>query len=226
MKKQVVVIGLGRFGESLARSLSSFGHDVLALDTSEERVKNASTQVTHAVQADATNETALNELGVRNYDVAIVAIGSDLQTSALATILLKKLGIPYLIARANNVFHGEILSKIGADKVVLPEREMGYEVANEVRLGGVSGYMSVAPGYGIARMEVPADSVGKTLSELGFERWGKEGVSTLLIHRGKRITVTPRLDEAIESGDILVVAGSDDRLEAFCAKMAASRESK
>jgi trk system potassium uptake protein TrkA len=118
MKKQIVVIGLGQFGTSLATTLACLGHDVLALDRNEKEVQNVASQVTHAVQVDATNETLLKELGVGNFDIAIVGIGSRIESSVLATILVKKLGVPYVIARADSELHGSILEKIGADRVV------------------------------------------------------------------------------------------------------------
>lgn len=219
MKRQVIVIGLGRFGESVARSLTKIGHDVLAVDASEQKVQNISAEVTHAVHADATNEQALEELGASNFDIAIVAIGTDVQSSVLTTILLKTLGIPYVIARANNKLHGEILRKIGADKVVFPENEMGDRVAHEVRLGGVSSYLPITSGYGIARIEIPENLKGKNLAELGFGRGAKEGVSMLLTQRGNEIKVAPSLSENVQTGDVLVISGSDDRLESFLAKM-------
>src|SRR4030042_3673460 len=135
MKKQIIVVGLGRFGISLAANISRMGHDVLALDTDEQKVQSASGQATHTVQADATNESVLRELGVGNFDIAIVAIGTSVQNSVLATILLKRLGVPYVIARANSDLHGEILDKIGADRGVYPEHQMGEKGAHEAILG-------------------------------------------------------------------------------------------
>jgi len=217
MKKQVVVIGLGRFGIGLAKSLSNSGHDVLALDVNEQKIQEAASQITHVVHADATSETALSELEVGNFDVAAVAIGSDIQSSVLSTILVKKLGVPHIIARANNALHGEILSKIGADKVVFPEADTGDRVAHGVRLGNVLDYLSVVEGYGIVSVGAPAEFDGRTLAELGFGPKGKEHIAVLLIKRGNDIIVTPSLTEHIRSDDILVIGGRDDSLEAFLA---------
>lgn len=219
MKKQIVVVGLGRFGLSLANSLSSSGHDVLALDTDERQVQSASAQITHAVHADATNEAVLNELGVRNFDIAVVAIGSDIQSSVLATILLKRLGIPCVIARANNTLHGDILSRIGADKVVFPEYETGNRVAHEIRLGNVSDYLPVASGYGITRIDAQEKLVGQTLAELGFGPKAKESVAVLLLRRGNEVLVAPSLSETVKSGDMLIVAGTDDKLAALLGRI-------
>ena len=124
--KQFVIIGIGRFGGAVAETLSELGHEVLAIDTDEEAIQKISDKVTHAVTADATDESVLKSLGVRNFDVAVVAIGSDIQSSILITLMLKELGVRYVVAKAQNELHARVLMKIGADKIVFPEREMGY----------------------------------------------------------------------------------------------------
>lgn len=218
MKKQIVIVGLGRFGMSLATTLSAIGHDVLALDTDDQKVQSASGKTTHTVQADATDETVLRELGIGNFDIAIVAIGSAIQDSVLATILLKRLDIPYIIARANTDLHGAILDKIGADKVVYPERQMGESVAHEAILGDVAEYMPVVPGYGIARVQAQPKFIGQTLSELGIGPKGKWGVAALIIQREKDVIVTPNQNETIRQGDIIIMAGNDDKLADFLSR--------
>ena len=218
MKKQVVVIGMGRFGTSVATRLCSMGHSVLVLDRSEAKVQSLAQQVTHAVRAEATNEEALKELGISNFDVGIVAIGTDIKSSVLTTILLKRIGLPYVIARANDELHGAILEKIGADAVTYPERAMGISVANWVTLLDVSDYMPITDGYGIARLTAPPNIVGEKLSELGLGRAGKWDVAVLLIQRPKEIVVTPGQGQKIEEGDVLVLAGEDDKMEKFLAE--------
>jgi len=213
MKKQIVVIGLGRFGTSLATTLISMGHDVLAIDKNEQRVQNISTQITHAVQADATNETILKELDIGNYDIAVVSIGTAVESSVLSTILLKNLGVRYVIARANSDLHGSILEKIGADTVVYPEREMGTSLAQVVTLSGVSDYMSIAQGYGVSKLRVPKYLTGVTLSDVGFGVKGKFEVAVLLILREAEVLITPAQAEVIKPGDILILAGQDDNIE-------------
>jgi len=213
MKKQIVIIGLGRFGVSIAKTLYTIGHDVLAIDTDEKIVQSVAAEITHAIQADGTNETVLRELGIGNFDIAIVSIGSAVEASVLSTILLKKLGVPYVIARADNELHGSILEKIGADKVVYPEQEMGARVAQMITLAEVSYYMPLVPGYGVARMTAPSYLVGEKLSDLGFGPKGKWEVAVVLILREKEIIVTPSQQEIIRGGDILVVAGNNDNLE-------------
>jgi trk system potassium uptake protein TrkA len=215
MKKQVLIVGLGRFGVSLATTFFTMGHDVLAMDVDEKKVQAVSSQITHAVQADATDEAVLRELGVGNFDVAIVTMGEAIQNSVLSTILLKKLGVPYVIARAENDLHGSILDKIGADRVVFPEREMGIRVAHGLTLRDVQDYIPIAPSYGVAKLEVLPSFVGKSLADLEFGRGGRWGLAVLLIQRGKGVIVTPDRSEVLKQGDILIVAGNDDKLEQF-----------
>ena len=224
MKKQVAVIGMGRFGTSVASTLCAMGHDVLALDRSESKIQSVAQQVTHTVQADATNETVLTELGLSNFEVAIVAIGTDIKSSVLSTILLKKIGIPYVIARANDDLHGSILEKIGADAVTYPEREMGIRIARGVTLLAVSDYMSISEGYGIARLTAPEYLVGEKLSDLGFGYKGKWETAVLLIQRADEIIVTPTPGTKIESGDMLVLAGNNEKLEKLLTEARKNRE--
>ncbi len=212
MKKQVAVIGLGRFGVSLASTLTSIGHEVLALDIDEKNVQEVAAQTTHAVQADATNEAALRQLGIGNFDIAIVTM-SEIEQSVLSTILLKKLGVRYVIARAENELHGSILGKIGADKVVYPEREMGIGIAYVLTLGDVIDYIPVTAGYGVVKILASPYFIGKTLAELGFGPHGKWEVVVLLIQHKQDVVISPRSTEVINPADVLVVAGNWDRLE-------------
>jgi trk system potassium uptake protein TrkA len=215
MKKQVLIVGLGRFGTSLATALFNMGHDVLAIDNDEKRVQSVAAQITHALQADATDEAVLKELAVGSFDVAIVTMGEAIQNSVLCTILLKKLGVPYVIARAENELHGSILEKIGADKVVYPEREMGTMLAHGLTLSDVDDYIPVASNYGVSKLSALPYFVGKTLSELELGRKGKWGLAVLLIKRGKEVIVTPAMEEKVREDDVLILAGGDDKLEQF-----------
>jgi trk system potassium uptake protein TrkA len=224
MKKQIAVIGLGRFGMSLANTLYSMGHDVLAIDLDEKKIHNVASQITHAVQADATNETILKDLGIDGFDIAVVAIGTAVESSVLSTILLKKLGVPYVIARANSELHGSILEKIGANTVVYPEHEMGTRTAQIVTLSYVWDYMSVTKGYGIAKLSAPDYLEGQSLSDVGFGPRGKWGVAVLLIQRAEEVIVTPGQGEVIRPYDALIVAGSDDKLERLLAEASKSKQ--
>jgi trk system potassium uptake protein TrkA len=209
----VAVIGLGRFGVSLSKALYEIGHDVLAIDSSNKVVQSIASKVTHAVQADVTDESVLRDLGLGNFDIAIVTIGSEIQSSVLATILLKKLGVPYVIARAENDLHGTILEKIGADKVIYVEQEMGYKLAHGLTLTEVSDYISIAASYGVVKLTAPHWFVGRSLSELEIGRKGKWNVAIFLIKREKELIIWPEQGEIIRPNDILILAGKDEDLE-------------
>jgi trk system potassium uptake protein len=213
MKRQVAILGLGRFGVGLANTLLSMGYDVLAMDVDEKRVQAIAPTITRAVQADGTDEAVLKELGVDKFDVAIVAMGSDIENSVLSTILLRKLGVRYVVARADNDLHGSILDKIGADKVIYPEREMGNRVAHGLMLTQVLDYMPVAPAYGVAKVSPPNSFIGRTLSELGLGREGKWGIAVLMIHREREVIVTPDRMEVIRAEDTLLLSGNDLKIE-------------
>ena len=213
MKKQAVVIGLGRFGSSIARELYQIGHDVLGIDQDERSVQDMLGHVTYAVKAEATNEAVLKELGVSNFDVAVVAIGSDVQASILVTILLKDLGIPFIVGRAINELHGNALDRIGADKVVYPEQEMGRRLAHIGFEPGVLDSMEVAPNYGIIKLRPPEHLVKRTLEEAGLAGpRDKYGVAVLALRRGREYFLVPAKDEEIRPGDVLIVAGNNEQL--------------
>lgn len=212
MKKQIVVIGLGRLGASLASTLCEIGHEVLALDSDESLVQQIASQVTHAAQVDPTNEAALRELGIGNFDIAIVTM-PEIEQSVLSALLVKKLGIPYVIARATNELHGSILEKIGVNKVVHPDRQMGSGIAYVLTLGDVIDYIPVTKSYGAIKMSPPPFFTGKSLADLGFGRLGKLKVVVLLLIRKHDIIVSPANTETIQPDDVLVVAGNWDQLE-------------
>jgi len=213
-KKQVVVIGLGRFGSGVARSLYNLGHDVLAMDVNEDRVQNMMGQVTYPVSGNATNETVLKELGVPDYDAAVVAVGSDIPGSVMACVLLKTMDIPYIVARATNELHGITLERIGVDKVIHPESEMGVRLAHNLFNPNLQEYLEMAPNFGLSRMKVAPQFVDKSLKELGFSSpRDKYGLAVLAIRRGKDVTLNPDIDDRLRSGDMLILAGRDELLE-------------
>lgn len=212
MRMQVAVLGLGRFGSRVATTLHDAGHDVLAIDMDEKRVQEMAARVTHAVQADATSESVLTELGLSDFEVAVVAMGSAIESSVLCTILLRKIGVTYVIARADHDLHGSILERIGANRVVYPEQEMGERVAHEVVLRAVKDYMPLGVGHGISSLMSPKYLVGYTLGDLGFGPSGKADISVLLIQRGEEYVVSPSMDEKVVVGDVLILLGRDDSL--------------
>ena len=212
MRKQVAVLGLGRFGSRVATTLHDAGHDVLAIDMDEKRVQEMAAHVTHAVQADATSESVLTELGLPDFEVAVVAMGSAIESSVLCTILLRKIGVTYVIARADHDLHGSILERIGANRVVYPEQEMGERVAHEVVLRVVKDYMPLGVGQGISSLMSPKYLVGHTLGDLGFGPSGKANIAVLLIQRGEEFVVSPSMSEKVVVGDVLILMGQDDSL--------------
>jgi len=182
------------------------------MDVDEKRVDGISSHVTHAVQGDATNEATLKDLGIGDFKIVVVAMGSTIENSVLSTLLLKKLGVRYVIARAVSDLHGDILQKIGADQVVFPQRDMGRRAAHGVLLIDVLDYMSVTQRYGISRVRALPYFVGKNLGELGFGRKGERGVAVLLIQREKEIIVAPAEKEIVRFDDVLVVGADDENL--------------
>ena len=218
MKKQVAVIGLGRFGSSLARTLHEAGHEVLAIDKNEARVQEIADSVTHAVQADATNESVLTELGLKDFDVAMVAMGAAIESSVLCTILLRNLGVTYVVARGDHDLHASILRKIGANWVVMPEREKGVDVAHVIALREVRDYMWLDESNGISRLMSPKYMVGRTLDDLGFGPAGEAMIAVLALQRGESLTISPPMDEEVQVGDRLILCGSDDKLERLLEK--------
>lgn len=213
MKKQVVVVGLGRFGTSVARELYQTGHDVLAIDLEESNVQELLGSVTYAVKADATNESVLAELGVSNFDVGIVGIGSDMQASIVVAVLLKSQGVPFIIARAATDVHGATMERVGVDKVVYPEQEMGRRLAHTEFNPGELDYMEIAPSIGISKLRPPGSIMKQTLEEAGLAGpRDKHGVSVMAMRRGRDVLLGPSKDEEIKPGDVLIVAGRNEQL--------------
>ncbi len=210
-KKDFLVIGLGRFGESVARSLVERGYEVLAVDFDEEIVREISAVVTHAVQADATDESALESIGARNFDVAIVAIGDNVHANTLVTLLLKEMGIPCVISKAKSVIHGKILKKVGADRVVFPEWDMGNRLANSLLTPNVQDYLELDPNYSILEIKAKKNWLGKTLGELNFR--SRFGINVVAILKNGGINPSPVAEDKVVEGDILVVIGHNDDLE-------------
>lgn len=209
--KQFAVIGMGRFGSSVAVTLSKMGYDVLAVDTNEDRVNRVTDDVTYAVQVDAMDEHSLKSLGIRNFDVVIVAIGQDVQSNILVTLMLKEMGVKKVVAKAQNSLHGKVLEKIGTDMVVYPERDMGVRVAHALVSKNILDQINLSPEYSIVELITPEEFVGKSLLEAGFRR--EYGVNILAIRRGKDIIISPGARESIRDGDILVAIGRNDQLK-------------
>ena len=214
MKQQVVVIGLGRFGTNVVQSLYNLGHDVLAIDKREDRVQNVMGQATYALAADATNETVLRELGIPDYDAAVVAIGSDIVPSIMASVLLKDIEVPYVVSRAYNELHGNTLERIGVDKVIHAESEMGVRLAHSLFNPNVQEYLELTPNFGISTMRVPSRFVNMSLKELGFSSpRDRYGLAVLAVKRGREVTLNPDTDDRLREDDWLVLAGRGELLD-------------
>lgn len=208
--KQFVVIGLGRFGLSVAKTLYDLGNDVLAIDMDEDLVQEISDNVTHAVQVDATDENALRSLGIRNFDVAVVTIGANIQASVMVTLLVKELGVKYIIAKGNSDLHAKVLYKIGADKVVLPEKDMGVRVAHNLVSPSILDCIELSADYSIMEVKALEEWKGKNLSELKLR--SEYGINVVAIKKGDEINISPSADDKVESGDVIVAIGSSEEL--------------
>lgn len=209
--KQFLVLGLGRFGKSIAKTLCELGHEVLAIDEDEELVQSIAPHVTQAMQLDATDEALLATLGVNNFDAAVVSIGQNTRDSILVCVLLKELGVPYLIAKANDDLHGKVLRKIGVDRIIFPERDMGVRVARSILMPNVLELMNLSDDYQIMEIRVPDKWVGNSIIGLNVRR--HFGVNILAIHRQGRFLVSPAPDLLFEMDDTLLVMGKKDDID-------------
>lgn len=210
--KSYVVIGLGRFGSEVARQLYSLGCDVLAIDTQSEIVQQIAGDVTHAVVADSQDKEVLRALGVSDFDCAVVAIGEGLAASVLTTMNLKELGIEHIVCKAHDETHRRVLEKLGADRVVIPEKEHAVRVARSLASHNVLDYIELSPDYGIIEVPAPKNWVGKSLKDLNVR--AKLGVNIIAVERGGKTHVSPAADFVILEGDIPVILGDTVALEA------------
>lgn len=206
--KQFVIIGLGRFGSNMAKALYKMGYEVLAVDRSAEKVQDFSDEVTHVVQADATDEGALRALGILNFDVVVVAIGEDVQANIMATLQLKEIGAKYIVATARNNLQAKLLEKIGADRVVSPERDMARRVAYNLASTSVMDYIELSPKFSIVEITVPKAFYDKTLVDADIR--AKYGINVVAIKRGDNLIISPLPSEKLLKNDIAIVVGSNE----------------
>jgi trk system potassium uptake protein TrkA len=209
-KKQYAVIGMGRFGSTVAKALTDMGFEVLAIDSNEQRIQDVVNTVTHAVSADSTDEDALRALGIRNFDVVVVAIGQDIQSSILTTLILKDLGVKTLIVKAQNELHGKVVHKIGADKVIFPERDMGLRVAHHLVSPNILDYIEISDDYSIIEIKAPAQMIGQSLKQLDFR--AKHKCNVMAIKTGSKMNIAPYADDLIGPEDVLVIVGKNSDL--------------
>lgn len=216
-KRDFAVIGLGRFGGSICRTLSSLGKEVLAVDKSEERVNEYSVIASHSVVGDSTDENMLRSIGIRNFDHVIVAIGEDIQSSILSTLILKELGVEKITVKAQNDYHEKVLRKIGANFVVHPERDMGIRIANNIASNNVLDYLELSEDHSIVEIVANQNIGGKTIIALDIRK--KFGINIVAIKRGSEIIVSPQAKEMIQVNDILIAIGNDSDIEKFTRKL-------
>lgn len=210
--KSYIVIGLGRFGQTLARQLCALGAEVLALDNRSDLVQQVADDVTHAVVGDGQDKEVLRALGARNFDCAIIAIGSNLAASVLTAMNLKELGVPYIICKAHDETHRKVLEKLGVDRVIIPEQENAQRLARSLNSHNVLEYIELSEDYGILEIPAPAGWIGKTIKELNVR--AKLGVNIIAVENDKKTNVSPSADYQIVPGDVMVVLGDNYALEA------------
>lgn len=211
-EEQFLVIGLGRFGGALAETLVELGRDVLGVDLDEKLVRRYADQLTHVVQCDTTDPEAMAQIGAAEFRTAVVAIGTDMEASILTTALLSDLGVPRIVAKAITAAHGKILERVGAHRVIFPERDMGIRVGHTLT-GRALDYFQLDPGFALVEATAPREIVGKTLAEAEVRR--RYGITVVCIKPvgGSFTYATP--DTVVQGGDVLVVAAETPRAEAF-----------
>lgn len=210
-KEQILIIGLGKFGMSLAKTLSEYDCDVMAIDASSELVDKASEFVTHAARVDAADMTALKELGVANFDVAVIGIGDDLESSIMIALTLKELNVPYIVAKSRDDVHAKLLTMIGVDKVVQPERDSGDRVAKLLMHKNVIERMEVGKDYSIVEIETPKEWIGSRLNQLNIRP--KYNINVLCVEKADKKIVIPTPDYVVQENDCLMIIAPNKELE-------------
>ena len=208
---QVLVVGLGRFGQSLARALVAGGVEVMAMDSREDAAEEISDEVTHVMIADSTEEHVLREVGPEHFDLVVCAIGGDIQASIMTTLLLKEMGAKKLIAKASTALHGRALEKLGVDRVVYPERDMAQRLAQDVLAPNINELVHLTVTQSMFEMPAPVRFVGKSLIELNLRE--QYGFNVIAVKRDGETQVSPNPTEGIQEGDILLVLGNRERAE-------------
>lgn len=210
IQREYAVIGLGRFGSSVARTLMARGAVVLGIDRTPEIVQAIADELTQAVSLDSTSEDALREIDITSFKTVVVAIGSNFEANLMTTAVLRDLGLSNIICKALNERQRDILLKIGASRVVLPEYEAGHRLAQELTLPGMIGQLDLGPGYTVGELKAPVSIVNLPLSQSAL---GKLGISVLAVKRDDRLIVSPTAEFAVQKNDVLVVVGTSQNIE-------------
>ena len=212
--QNIMVAGIGRFGSQLATSLFQQGHDVLAIDNDQSRIQDLIGRVTYSVAGDATDEILMRDLGVANFDVAIVAIGRNVESSIMTAVLLRSFEIPMVVARARNRLHAETLQRIGCQRVINAEEQAGMRLAETLFSPNVSDYLSLGGDQGISRLPIPERFTGKTLRDAGFTEFNDQShLSVMALIRDQNARMIPDLDERVRTADEIVVSGSKELVD-------------
>lgn len=211
--KSFLVIGAGRFGSSVALTLSGYGHDVMVVDSDESLVQQISPEVANAVVVNAASESGMKALGVQDFDAVVLAIGFDIQASIMAAILLVEMKAQYIVAKAQTDLHGKVLSKIGVNRVVYPERDMGQKLAHSLIAPTIIDLIELSDDYSVVEVNAPADMVGKTLQELNLR--ARYGISVIALRRNGRskTNISPAAEDVIKSDDVIVAVGENKYLK-------------
>ncbi len=209
-EKQYIVVGLGRFGRAIAETLCQDGAEVLGVDRRMDVVERLRDELTQTIQMDAMDRDALETLGVRDFDIVFVTMGSDIRASGTIVLLLKELGARRIIAKAHDEFHGRMLEKLGADQVLLPERDMGRRVAHSLVSGNVIEFMELSTQYSMAEIRPKPEWVGKTLKELAMR--SSMDINVVAIRNGDAVNAMPQPETRISEGDLMLVVISESSL--------------
>ena len=209
-KKQFIVVGLGRFGSAIAETLCKAGEEVLGVDVNLDLVEDMRDRITQTVQMDAMDRDALTALGVKDFDVAFVTMGSDIRASGTITLMLKELGVRRVIAKAHDDFHGRMLEKLGADKVLFPERDMGRRIAHNLVSGNIIDYLELSPDYSMAEVRPMRQWIGKSLKDLALR--SSAGINIIAIKSGESVDPMPQPDTVIREEDMLLVVAREETL--------------
>ena len=208
--KSFVVIGLGRFGRRIAKKLYSMGCEVMAIDIDNEKIQTIADSVTQAIAGDARDVDVLKALGVRNCDCAIVGIGGDMSASVFVTMNLKELEVPYIVAKAQGPMHQKILEKLGADQVVIPEREMADRLAHKLVQPSIVDFIELSEEYSLVEEQAPASWYNKSIKDLSVR--ARLGINIIAVKHDGEFLIAPGAEYVVQEGDVLVIVGKDDAL--------------
>lgn len=209
--RQFAVLGLGRFGQSIVMTLIENGCDVLCCDKNIEAVKEVSKYANHVIQIDVTDEHALNSVGLNNFDVVVVAIGNNMEAGIMATLIAKEMGVELVIAKAKNLIQKSILEKVGADRVVLPEKDMGVRIATNLITTNVIDFINLSDKFGIAEIAPKPEWIGKSLQKSNIR--ASSGLNIVAIKRDNKVIVSPKAEEIIFANDVVVAIGENSDIQ-------------